>query len=124
VEVITVDLPGGTIASRNSDGSIVVTGTQGAREVDPDNPVGLLPLLELGPEVIPTNIQQALPIARVLTIALAWESSDHWPGLAVDWLAKTGNADELCDALAAFANSDRGSQKTRHAARRLVRGAD
>ena len=46
-----------------------------------------------------------------------------WPRLAVEWLAKTGVPDGLHDALAAFAHSDRGSQQTRHAARRLLRGA-
>lgn len=123
MEVI-VQLPNGAIVSRATDGTIFVTGAQGARQVDAASPVALLPLLELGPDAVGTSQLQALPISEVLSLALTWESTaDYWPRLAVGWLAKTGVPAELEPTLTAFAHSDRGSQQTRHAARRLLRDA-
>ena len=120
MEVI-ISLPNGTVVSRAADGSVIVTGVQGARTLDAAQPVALLPLLELGPDGVAADAAAALPIPQVLSLALTWQSrSDHWPQLAVEWLTKNGLVDDVRDALAAFAHSDRGSQQTRHAARRLL----
>jgi hypothetical protein len=117
-----ISLPHGTIVSRADDGAIYVTGSQGARPIDLQEPVGLLPLLELGPDSLSAEAAATLPIPQVLTLALTWGSkADHRPRLAVEWLTKTGVSDDVRAALAAFAHSDRGSQQTRHAARRLLR---
>lgn len=118
---VIIDLPNGATVSRAHDGTIFV----GKRPVDPTQPVGLLPVLELGPHSVPVEATAALPIERVLSLALTRGTrNDYWPRLAVEWLAKTGVPDGVRDALAAFAHSDRGSQQTRHAARRLLRARE
>lgn len=123
MEVI-VDLPNGAIVSRATDGTFFVTGAQGARQVDKANPVALLPLLELGPDAVPTATAAVLPISEVLSLALTWETTaDYWPRLALEWLTMAGAPTEVEATLAAFADSDRGSQETRQAARRLLREA-
>jgi len=124
VEVI-IELPKGAIVSRASDGTIFITsGARGPRQVETTNPVGLLPVLELGPDSI-SAAADTLPISEVLSLALTrGTNTDYWPRLAVEWLSRTGVPAEVKTPLEAFAHSDRGSQQTRHAARRLLREAD
>ena len=101
---------------------MILTSRHGSRKVDPANPVGLLPILELGPSGVSDDAVRVLPIAQVLCLALRWGTTDdHWPRLAVDWLATRGVTDSVKEALADFASSRRGAQRTRHLARRLLR---
>jgi hypothetical protein len=121
MEVI-VNLPNGAIVSRATDGTLFITGTQGARQIGATNPVALLPLLERGPDDLSAEATAALPISQVLSLALTWgTTADHWPRLAVEWLSRTGVPAEVRSSLEDFAHSDRGSRQTRHAARRLLR---
>jgi len=121
MEVI-VNLPNGAIVSRATDGTLLIAGTQGARQIEATNPVALLPLLERRPEDLSAEATAALPISQMLSLALRWETTaDHWPRLAVEWLSRTGVSAEVRASLDDFAHSDRGSQQTRHLARRLLR---
>jgi hypothetical protein len=113
-----VRLKGSTVFGH--DGRLYV----GEREVDPAEPVALLPLLEVGPDAIPPSTVDELPIAQILALALRWSSNDDWwPRLAIDWLTKTGVSPSVAPALEDFAHSQRGTQASRHAARRLLNAA-
>jgi hypothetical protein len=116
-----LDLPGAKHVSRDADGRLWIVGSHGSsREIDPVAPIGLLPIFECDPSAIPTEILDTLPIEQVLLLALE-RGSDYWPRLAVEWLAATGLTPALKPALEEFAHSQRGSQNTRHRARRLLR---
>jgi hypothetical protein len=96
----------------------------GKREVDPTQPVALLPLLEVGPEAIPSSTIDELPVNQILALALTWSSADDWwPRHAIAWLSKTGIPPDVMPALEDFAHSQRGTQASRHAARRLLKAA-
>ena len=61
------------------------------------------------------------PVALV-RFALSWPT-DHWPGLALDWLDQGVPSTELVEELGAFENERNRPQAQRHQARRLRKAA-
>jgi hypothetical protein len=100
------------------------------RDVDPENPVGLLPLLEeeyscvisrvqgreeeLGVE--PGAVLSLLPLVSLLRVAVA-SGMDYWAGLAVRWIEELPNLQEGIQLLRAVEEAAWASQSTCHAAR-------
>jgi len=95
------------------------------RPVEPEETMGLVPILEAPRESIPEEVLARLPIAAILVCALTWSPGSRWTSLAVGWLT----ADDLKDrrihaAVGEIASSSEQPQPLQHAARRLLKTAN
>jgi hypothetical protein len=101
----------------------VTSKTYEPHRTDPSEPTGLLPVLEVGPTKVSDDALAALPIPQLLKLALS-SDSDYWSSLAVEWIGQTGIRGDIRDALVECAHGRRGTQKSRHAARRILRDSE
>jgi hypothetical protein len=112
-----IELGKGSAVVRDKKGRLLVRG----REVDPELPFALLPVLALDADALPNDVLSALPIDEILKLALRQESGNYRPRLALQWIARTTASDDVRAVLAEFAHGRLGSQPTRHDARRLLK---
>lgn len=104
------------------------------REVDPDEPIGLLPCLERPYSVIVEELREReaelsqslgsligrVPLAAIPHAAVE-SKSNYWADLALGWLAEMPSSEVDVAALETLENADWAAQGVRQRARRLRR---